>query len=291
MDALPLHPLYEEPELERTSETVLPEASAALPTIACWRCGKDVLADVSRCPYCQALLTRESDTIPERPPLDQHAQSLTRLLGFFAAMLGISVVAGMIQHLNAAVTPNRPPKPEEMLAIFVILEAVDTVLILAAWAWIGMQYREPSRSLSHRASAWVLTLPMLALALLFNVGYHHVLRQEFGVASDPIEFADGRLLTAWVLAICLQPAVMEELFFRYLMFGALRSVMGGNAVVWVTAVMFAAAHVGVPLSMPVLFVLGVLLGYARLTSGSIYLPMVLHFLHNAVVMVLNANCF
>ena len=67
--------------------------------------------------------------------------------------------------------------------------------------------------------------------------------------------------------------------------------MGGNAVVWITAVMFAAAHVGVPLSMPVLFVLGVLLGYARLASGSIYLPMVLHFLHNAVVMALNANRF
>jgi uncharacterized protein len=291
MDALPLHPLYEEPELERASETVLPEHSVALPTITCWRCGKDILADISRCPYCQALLTRESDILPERQPLDRHAQSLTRLLGFFAALLGISVVAGMIQHLNAAIVPNRLPKPGEMLAFIVILEALDTVLILAAWAWIGMGYREPSRSLSYRASAWVLALPMLALVLLFNVGYHHVLGQELGVARDAIKFADGHLLTAWVLAICLQPAVMEELFFRYLMFGTLRSVMGGNAVVWVTAVMFAAAHVGAPLSMPVLFVLGVFLGYARLTSGGIYLPMVLHFLHNAVVMMLNANCF
>jgi membrane protease YdiL (CAAX protease family) len=67
--------------------------------------------------------------------------------------------------------------------------------------------------------------------------------------------------------------------------------MGGNAVVWVTALMFALAHIGAPLSMPVLFVMGLLFGYARWASGSLYLPMFLHFVHNAAVMAMNANGF
>jgi uncharacterized protein len=291
MDTPPFDAWREEPGPEHAPETALPEDSAASPMIVCWRCDKDVSADVSRCPYCQAALAQEPDVVPDKPAPDPQAQSLTRLFGFFAALLGISVLAGVIQHVAAFSMPHRLPKQGELLALVVILEAVDTVLILAAWAWVGMKYREPSRSVSLRAAAWVLALPMLALALLLNVGYHHLLQQELGVAPDPIKFTHGNLLTAWVLAICLQPAVMEELFFRYLMFGALRSVMGGNMVVWITAVMFAAAHVGQPLSMPVLFVLGVLLGYARLASGSIYLPMVLHFLHNAVVMTLNSGRF
>jgi uncharacterized protein len=291
MDTLPFDPWREEPEPERSPEPALPEESAALPMIVCWRCGKDVSAEISRCPYCQAMLTQEPDVVRVEPALDPQAQSLTRLFGFFAALLGISVVAGVMQHVAAVSMPHRLPKQGELLALVVILEALDTVLILAAWAWVGMKYREPARSVSFRAAAWVLALPLLGLALLLNVGYHHVLQQELGVAPDPIKFTQGNLLTAWVLAICLQPAVMEELFFRYLMFGALRPVMGGNMVVWITAVMFAAAHVGVPLSMPVLFVLGVLLGYARLASGSIYLPMILHFVHNAVVMALNSGRF
>ena len=150
---------------------------------------------------------------------------------------------------------------------------------------------ESRRSFGRMRMAWVLAAPVLALLLLFNALYHQVLRQQFGVAPQVVPYARGNLLMVWVLVICLQPAVIEELFFRFLMFGCLRSVMGGNAVVWITAVMFAAAHIFMPLSIPVLFVLGIFLGYARLASGSIYLPIVLHFVHNAVVMVLNANRF
>ena len=49
---------------------------------------------------------------------------------------------------------------------------------------------------------------------------------------------------------------------------------------------FAAAHLGQLIAFPVLFLLGGLLAYARVYSGGLALPMVLHFLHNFAVLFL-----
>jgi uncharacterized protein len=291
MDTLPPDPWHEEADPQGGSDTAAAENAEVLLTVACWRCGKDVLVNLLQCPYCRARLAPEAIVVTNEPPPDPRVRSLTRLLGFFGALLGISVLTGVIGHIAAETAPHRMPRPGQVFTMIAILEAIDTAIVLAAWAWVGMAYCEPHRSLSRRLSAWILAFPVLAASLLLNVGYHHFLQQRLNVTPDPIQFGAGQFLVVSVLLICLQPAVIEELFFRYLMFGALRSVMGGHAVAWVTAVMFAAAHVGAPLSMPVLFVLGVVLGYARLASGGIFLPMILHFVHNAVVLSLNANRF
>jgi membrane protease YdiL (CAAX protease family) len=85
--------------------------------------------------------------------------------------------------------------------------------------------------------------------------------------------------------ICLQPAIIEELFFRYIAFGVLYRVTGLHSAVWVTAVMFAAVHLYNPLGMPYLFVVGVVFGYAR-AWGGLALPMGMHFFHNFAVIAL-----
>ncbi len=289
MDRPPPYPANDEQRAAPAAETMASDASAAASLFACWRCAKDVSIDLPRCPYCDAPLAME--TKPEPPPWKSDAQSLVRLLLIYAAMLGVSVLAGLLRYAAATFAPHRHADAGMALAVTLILEAIDTALVVAAWAWCGVRYRESPRPLWSRATAWTLALPMLAAVLAINVAYHHFLRSEFGVAPNPVAAANKGLWAGWIFAICVQPAIVEELFFRYLMFGGLRTVMGGNAVVWVTAVMFAAAHVGVPLSLPVLFVLGLLLGYARLTSGNVYLPVFLHFLHNAVVMALNLAHF
>ena len=116
---------------------------------------------------------------------------------------------------------------------------------------------EPRRSLLRRLCAWGFALPALAAALVFNHEYHRLLQEWLHVIPiDYIFVQDRSHFAGWLICICVQPALIEELFFRYLAFGSLRAVMGGHAVVWVTAVMFASRHIGVVLSLPVLFVWG-----------------------------------
>ena len=164
------------------------------------------------------------------------------------------------------------------------------MLIVIAYLVAAGSFQEQQYSFARRCMAWAFSMPFLAAMLCFNAAYHQLLISWLNLdVIRPDVIKDNSLLVWWAVAICVQPAVMEELFFRHLMFGSLRAVMGGHSVVWITAVMFAAAHVGVPLSLPVLFVLGVFLGYARLASGSLYLPIVLHFMHNACVMAIEGN--
>jgi membrane protease YdiL (CAAX protease family) len=47
--------------------------------------------------------------------------------------------------------------------------------------------------------------------------------------------------------------------------------------------MFGLAHLGMPLSIPMLILVGLGFGYLRVGSRSIILPMILHFAHNATV--------
>ena len=91
--------------------------------------------------------------------------------------------------------------------------------------------------------------------------------------------------------MCVQPAVIEELFFRHLLLGHLRPHVGMHGAVWVSAVGFGMAHLGNPVGWPVLILLGAGLGYARTLSGTLALPIALHFLHNLCVLALNDAMF
>jgi membrane protease YdiL (CAAX protease family) len=133
-------------------------------------------------------------------------------------------------------------------------------------------------------AAWLAAGPVLLVLLALNLGYHFLLSRFLRVApvQDPVIAHFGLTPLVW-LAYCVQPAVVEELFFRYLALGWLRSASGTHAAVLVSSVMFGVAHIGVPLSIPMLIVLGVGLGYLRVAGGGLVLPILVHFAHNAVV--------
>jgi uncharacterized protein len=261
--------------------------------VECWRCGKFVPTKKPSCPFCAAKLDRESLTAATASPAIFAEQPVTRLFIVFSVLLGISLAVGLFHQGAEYFSPqHQQPRQGEVVAEMLILEAVDTLLILLSWMWIGRCRPELQPGHTRRLATWVLSGPALAGILVINILYHWYLRRWLHMVPIDVIFArDKTYLGWWILAICIQPAVVEELFFRYLAFGVLRPLLGGQTTVWVTAAMFASAHVGVPLSLPVLFTLGVVLGYARLGSGGVWLPVILHFLHNAAILVLNGRFF
>ncbi|HYO25375.1 MAG TPA: CPBP family intramembrane glutamic endopeptidase, partial [Lacipirellulaceae bacterium] len=89
-----------------------------------------------------------------------------------------------------------------------------------------------------------------------------------------------------VLTLCVQPALVEEAFCRGLAIRLLRRVIGVHSTVMISATMFSLMHVAVLLSMPYLFLVGLALGYLRIASGTIWLPIVVHFFHNLLVLMI-----
>lgn len=132
--------------------------------------------------------------------------------------------------------------------------------------------------------AWyaVLLLPCL---LLFNYMYHFVFIANFvEVRSFNDLFKEMHLgLPSELTLFCILPAITEEVAFRGLIQHWLTTVIRPWRAIVLGAALFAAIHLSV-VSAPYLFLMGLLLGWSKWKTGSLYPAMVIHFLHNAVVL-------
>lgn len=269
-------------DFSATTPGEVPYATAG-PAITCWRCGKQRDANVPACSWCEAPLN--SDDVLRRTP--SIARSLVRLMGAFALLLVVNLVlifvrdswyAGMTDVLFVA-TP---------LGIIGTLVATLTVLVTL---WIVPRPAPlPTVSWHMRLATWGLSLPLLAAMLLINAGYHTFLQQLVipeTLRELLLQHTPHTAGVAWgivIFSICIQPAIFEELLFRYLALGTLSTFMSVHAALAVSAIMFGTAHLGMPYGVPYLIAFGWVLGWIRWNARSLLLPIFLHALHNGVVL-------
>jgi membrane protease YdiL (CAAX protease family) len=172
--------------------------------------------------------------------------------------------------------------PDEMMTGLGVMEVIDTVLVLVTLALVGRVGLRDAPP-GSKPMAWALAGPVLFALVCGNLLYSTVLRDLLHAPALP---GPGVTL-ATVLLVCVQPALVEELFFRHVALGALRRELSLKATILVTSVMFAVAHLYNPLGMPYLFLAGVVFGCARVYGG-LPLAMLLHFLHNLAVIMVDA---
>jgi hypothetical protein len=195
-------------------------AAAGPAPLSCWRCGRVEIPVDGRCPSCAARVVDEP-TGSARPADDsQRLQSpLLFVLGAYALFLLTSVVWGWV-----LLADHGRMTPDQVLEGTLVVEVVDTVLVFVALAIVG-RLPLPERSGRTRASAWLLGLPALALLLCLNLVYGIAIRDYI----KPPDFLNppATPITFFTVAIiCLQPAIVEELFFRYLALGVLVRATG-----------------------------------------------------------------
>ena len=90
-----------------------------------------------------------------------------------------------------------------------------------------------------------------------------------------------------VLIMALAPAIGEELLFRGLLQNQLaRKLRNVHAGIWITAFLFSAIHLQFFGFLP-RFLIGALLGYMYVWSGSLWIPILGHFINNASAVALN----
>lgn len=111
------------------------------------------------------------------------------------------------------------------------------------------------------------------------------------VATPEVPF---NLPSLALVAVCLLfGAIGEELLFRGYAFQVLAGSFGVYKVLLPLAVLFAAMHAGnqsaTPLGLFNTFLWGVLLGYALLRSGDLWLPIGLHFGWNVTTPLFGVN--
>jgi uncharacterized protein len=89
-----------------------------------------------------------------------------------------------------------------------------------------------------------------------------------------------------ILIVAVLPAIGEELIFRGVFQKILSSIFrSGHLSIWFTAFMFSALHLQFFGFIP-RFILGLVFGYLYFWSGTLWLPVISHFVNNAVPVVM-----
>lgn len=91
-----------------------------------------------------------------------------------------------------------------------------------------------------------------------------------------------------VAAVCIQPAIFEEIAFRGIIQGSLGRLLGEREALIASALLFGILHLSIP-SLPHLLVMGLVLGWLRLRTKSLLPGMALHFSHNFLVLLSEQN--
>lgn len=126
---------------------------------------------------------------------------------------------------------------------------------------------------------------VLGVAIGLGLGLLAVLYSRSLGGADPLQSIRASLgLPVALFTISLCPAIFEEIAFRGLLQGTLTEIWG-NYLAWtMTACIFALCH-GVGTGFPFHIGLGLLLGWMRIRSGSLYPGMAMHMVYNGIIVV------
>lgn len=96
----------------------------------------------------------------------------------------------------------------------------------------------------------------------------------------------GSALMINIVVLALLPAIAEEFFFRGIIQQTIQRISNNKHVaIWITAIIFSFVHFQFYGFFPRLF-LGALLGYIFMYSRSLWAPILVHFINNALSILL-----
>ncbi len=130
-------------------------------------------------------------------------------------------------------------------------------------------------------------LLLLPFAIGLNYAYHYIIYVYFDAPDVLGEMLENIPIEVRILMICILPAIVEEIGFRGLIQHWLQPAIGPWKAILMTSVLFSLIHFSL-LSAPYLFLVGVYLGWLRWKSGSLYPCIIVHFLHNLAVVLIDS---
>lgn len=154
---------------------------------------------------------------------------------------------------------------------------------------IGLRLVSAGRMIGQGVMGYCAAIPVLGVALAVSVVLQSTLLRNFPTAEHPIVqyTAEGGLglWLAFALAVVIAP-VVEEIFFRGVLYGGLRNRMGVRGAAAFSGLLFASLHPTLPTGFLPILALGIVLALLREKTGSLYPGMVCHALNNAIMLAL-----
>lgn len=202
---------------------------------------------------------------------------LLSTVGVFAlsVVVGSFFVASMMQTRGVAqLTPD-------MTFIYYLIQMLPTIVFVM---WLR---RRAGRENAVRWGVRGVNFPVLLWGFLVMTASSVVLEPLLTLfPTEGYENVTENIgLGGWaILSTVVAAPILEELLFRGLIFESCRERFGNAWAVLTSALLFGLIHI-VPVQMVNAFVVGIILGYIYLKTGSLLSVIILHAINNAIAYV------
>lgn len=219
------------------------------------------------------------------------------ILSLFFAIIGMAAATLLFKNASDILSLK---KTQLVLSVFTLFIPP----LLAAYLW----YEKPLQAFSltklpNYKQVILTTLLVVIIAPFINLlafineqivlpDFLSSLEAKWRVSEERIDLLYQQMLVGDsfpqlafnLLVMALMPALGEELFCR----GALMNIFGlkvkNTTAVWLVAIIFSLIHFQMFSFIPRL-ILGAILGYLLVWSGSLWLPIFFHLLNNAIIVI------
>ncbi len=222
-----------------------------------------------------------------------HSPSGRQLLAVIGLWLLLSVLGGVATVFAARFIA--PSWGHASNVTVVVVAEVYAAFLVAAAVVLRRKARTGVALHSAPGREFVLAVGVLGIAYAATALAHTFLAPFIGAWWDTVAILraigsdDGRLANAGLglaaiilLRACVLAPLTEELLFRGVLFGWLRQRLSPSLTIAITSIAFAAIHAYPPI-LPLAFATGVALGWIRERSGSVAPTIVIHVVHNVLL--------
>jgi uncharacterized protein len=235
----------------------------------------------------QIALSTEPMTIPDAVPW--RWRDIIRAI----ILSVVSLIVLFVLLVIAVVVRQLMGTSDDLIVLTAGIEIGFYSIILLAIYWTTVRrYRSPWAALGLRPVplGWLLLAPILVLGMLtvgvaLTSAISSLQGQPF-VNPQVQDMSQGQQLTPlhlmmFLFGTAIAAPIVEELFFRGMLYPLLRQRLPVWLAIIANAAIFAALHF-IPILLPMLFVMGLLLTFVRTRTNSIIPGILIHALNNAV---------
>jgi len=228
-----------------------------------------------------------------------------RLFVLVGSAIGVSLLFSILVLIATAFTHNSLQVTMQNSNYLKVVQLLSTLLLFLLPAWF-LAYLSSRNAISYLfahkgASSVVVLLTILSVVVMqpflnltvdwfanwsfppflsdLERWFKSMEKQNTDLVKLFLNVSSPGALLFNLFVVALVPAVGEEFFFRGALQRLFSEKMNIHAAVWFAAVIFSAVHMDVGGFFPRV-ALGAFLGYLLVWSGSIWIPVIAHFINN-----------
>lgn len=173
----------------------------------------------------------------------------------------------------------------QVLILFLLLYVFNKKYYFNSFESLGFKKGSVVHMIAISILAYISYFVVMTVVLFSTIEYNYYLpgigEQEAHLPLFGTSIV-GALILA-IIAVFIAP-ILEELLFRGYVLSTLNKYYSSTIAIIISAAIFAGIHIEFQVFIP-LFILGILLGYLRNSTGNIYYSITFHMLNNSLAFI------